>query len=434
VELHEEDRVARRCVLGAVGDIGLHGDVAEQIRRHGPAWAMGAMVDVLRRADVLFGNLEGVVLPRGFPSGGIHPGPLVTDIDVPAVLNAVPFHFVNLANNHVLDAGEEGMFHTRELLESSGIVTGGVGSSQADARTLRVVERNGLRLGFLCYAEDSNYTLSTSGACHAFSEPEAILEDVRSNRDEVDALIVSIHGDLEFMPAPSTTRLAVSRRIAEAGARVVLQHHPHVPQGVELWRGSLIAYSLGNFCCPVFTLPYLVRRLPDTAISQVLLIELDGSRVVGFQRVPCEIARPPSQRPVPVEGPRRAEIEAFLLERDRLLSNGAAVQAGWGEAALARFDRLRRELGGVEDPDAALTLLAKHLFVAENRNWMDEVYRLASERWDELRVTGSRYQPPSDLLFPRRNAPVSWVDRGIATLERIVARLKRARRRPPLSR
>jgi hypothetical protein len=62
---------------------------------------------------------------------------------------------------------------------------------------------------------------------------------------------------------------------------------------------------------------------------------------------------------------------------------------------------------------------------------MDEIYRLASERWAELRISESRYRPPSDVLFPCRSGPTTAMDRAIALLERIVTRLKRARR-PPL--
>ena len=98
------------------------------------------------------------------------------------------------------------MFHTRWQLEALGIVTGGVGENQEDARSLRVLERKGIRFGFLCYAEDSNYTLGNLGPSYAYYSLETVLEDIEANRDCVDVIVVSFHGDQENMETPSPPR------------------------------------------------------------------------------------------------------------------------------------------------------------------------------------------------------------------------------------
>src|SRR5208283_544683 len=117
----------------------------------------------------------------------------------------------------ILDGGTVSMFSTRRAIESQGILTGGVGESQADARRMQTLEKNGLRIGFLCYAEDNNYSLCTRGACHAYYTREAVLEDIHRNRADVDVLIVSLHADLEFMETPSVPRRKNSREFARAG-------------------------------------------------------------------------------------------------------------------------------------------------------------------------------------------------------------------------
>lgn len=319
----------RSVILGAVGDIALFGDVAKQTHARGPAWPMEAMFPVLRKADILFGNMESVVLPPDFPAGRIDPFGMETKFDGTPALKEAGFDFMNLANNHILDGGTVGMFHTRKVIESHGIVTGGIGKTQEEARQMKVIERQGLRFGFLCYAEDTNYTLGTKGPCHAYYDPETILEDIRHNRSKVDVLVVSVHADLEFSETPSVPRRAIARRFAQSGATLVLQHHPHVPQGVEMIGKSLIAYSLGNFCFSVHTDPYLRARLPNTARSFVLLATVTRDGVASFSRTPCEILPPPQQRPVPLTGKHKGRMLAYFEELDRMVQDDDVVRENW---------------------------------------------------------------------------------------------------------
>lgn len=263
--------------LGAVGDISLAGQVAEDALAHGLDWPFEKMRAILGRADVLFGNMESVAIPPDFPREELDPAGLISALpgeEIAAALRRAGFDIMNMAANHVLDAGSIGFDYTQACLENAGIVVGGIGYSQTEARQLKVVEANGLRLGFLCYGEDSNWTLGHTNPGFAYYQLDTVLEDVRRHRPEVDALIVSIHADLEFMPTPSVPRLRNSRAIAEAGATVVLQHHPHVPQGIEMANGCLICYSLGNFVFDAHTDSYMRNNGPHTAHSFVLLAEV----------------------------------------------------------------------------------------------------------------------------------------------------------------
>ena len=116
-----------------------------------------------------------VILPPEFPRDQLDPLAMACTVDGTPALEDAGFDVLNLANNHILDGGILGMFHTRDVVEARGIMAIGVGATQDEARRLRVLERSGLRWGFLCYAEDSVYTLSTSGPCHAYYEPTLVL-------------------------------------------------------------------------------------------------------------------------------------------------------------------------------------------------------------------------------------------------------------------
>ena len=115
---------------------------------------------------------------------------------------------------------------------------------------MRVLERNGIRFGFLCYAEDSNYTLGNLGPSYAYYDLETVLEDIEANRDCVDVIVVSFHGDQENMETPSPQRREEFRALARAGAGIILGHHPHVPQGVEMYEGYVDRLLAGELLLP----------------------------------------------------------------------------------------------------------------------------------------------------------------------------------------
>jgi hypothetical protein len=357
--------------------------------------------------------MESVLLPPDYPEDQIDPEGLVSRYDGTAALKDVPFHFTNLANNHVLDGGQVSMFHTRRAVERAGVAAGGVGRTQAEARRMGVVQAGGLSFGFLCYCEDSNYSLGTTGPCHAYYRLDGVLADVARNRPDVDVLVVSIHADLEFMETPSPRRRDAFRRIAAAGADLVLGHHPHVPQGVELLNGSLIAYSLGNFYFAAHTGEYMRNHLPHTGHSFLLLAEVGRRGVESFTRVPFAILPPPEQRPVPLEGPEADDMLAYLARLDEMARDDETVQRNWREIALRHLDIYLERVKGCDRDDVLEELLGRLLVVAENRGWAEEVFEAVKESWarqagriDPLHrpqyAMKARKRPPGPKGEPRR--------------------------------
>jgi poly-gamma-glutamate synthesis protein (capsule biosynthesis protein) len=401
----------RTVTFGAVGDMAFVGAVAAQMGAAGVDWVFERMRPHLERADLLFGTMETVVVPEDYPRAEIDPQGLVSPLAGPAIghgLARAGFDFVNLAANHILDAGTVGLSHTRRVLSDAGLVTGGVGATQAEARALAVVERGGIRFGFLCYCEDSNYSLGTRGPCHAYYTRESVLEDVARHRRAVDVLVVSVHADLEFMPTPSVPRLQIFRDVARAGADIVLGHHPHVPQGCEIVDGCLIVYSLGNFVFPARSSAYMRRHGADTARSFLLLAEVGRGGVRAFERVPFEIGHGPEERPAPLEGPQATRMLEHLGKLDGHLEDDAFLRDAWRAAATARLatyveqlvrrrvrqpSRWRRVVARLLAPPVAsrthdieriiADLVPRLCLTAENRSWMEEILRMGRERWEE---------------------------------------------------
>jgi poly-gamma-glutamate synthesis protein (capsule biosynthesis protein) len=378
----------RSVTFGAVGDIGFYGETARQMQALGGQWPFEKMRPHLQRADLLFGNMEAVVIPDDFPKEKIDPAGLISPLPGPQCAQALKdagFDFLNLAANHVLDAGAIGLDHTKKCLEAAGLVAAGVGYTQREARKLAVVESGGITFGFLCYCEDNNYTLGHTEPSHAYYELETILADVEKHKREVDVLVVSIHGDIEFMPTPSVPRLRNSRQIARAGAKIILEHHPHVPQGIEMVNGALIAYSLGNFVFEAHTSNYMKGNGPHTAHSFLLLAKVSAKGVESFERVPFDIKEPPEQRPWPLEGKALADMQSYLSQLDALLQDEAFVRKTWREVAIRHLGIYikrageRIEQNGIEN--VLEDLIGRLCLVAENRSWMEEILQIGREQW-----------------------------------------------------
>lgn len=241
---------ADTLTVGAVGDIMLSSWLIEVIDLQGPEYPYAQVLPVLDQADILFGNLEAPFL---VDTTGVEKVEKTYTFAVPprssAVLTAGGFDVVTLANNHILDYGREGLFTTWTVLDSIGIVHVGTGRTRDEAHTHRIVEAGGSRVAFLAY----NHTFpkafwatdSRAGTAHA--SDEGLAREVRRAGAEADIVIVAFHWSGELLETPREYQHILARIAVDNGADLVVGHHPHTLQPLEWYRGSLIAYSLGNF-------------------------------------------------------------------------------------------------------------------------------------------------------------------------------------------
>ncbi len=201
---------------------------------------------VLREADIAFANLE-----TPLSDDARHSGAFRTPTAFADGLRWAGIDVVSTANNHALDAEGEGLLDTREALWKAGVGAVGSGRNLEDARRPFIIERDGMKIGFLGYAQFVNAGTS------AFAQddrpgvvpldPFVIEEDIHRLRDQVDYVVVSFHWAIENSQDTHPDARAFAHRVIDAGADVILGHHPHVPRGVEVYKGKVIFYSLGNF-------------------------------------------------------------------------------------------------------------------------------------------------------------------------------------------
>ena len=221
--------------------------------------------DVFRRADFGFVNMETPVAPAH--SKGSKPFMFDAPIALIDALKANGIKIVSFANNHAMDQGWAGFAETREHLREEGMLFVGSSDTAAQAWQPVIVEANGIKVGWLGMTRWLNgnhnpdkddlphvnffpYPGESGGAPGA--DEAAVLAAVKAARAQCDFLVVSIHWGVEYAPAPRPEDVETAHKMLEAGASVIVGHHPHVLQPVETYRTSdgrdtVIFYSLGNF-------------------------------------------------------------------------------------------------------------------------------------------------------------------------------------------
>lgn len=233
--------------LIAVGDMMLGRGLGEMISLNGADFPFAGIKQVLAEGDILFGVLDAPVSLKGAPNPDKpkdYPKISCAPSAITALKNA-GFDVIHAGTNHILDFGEEGLNTTIDLLDKNGINHIGAGLNVQESRSPAIAESNGIRMGFLGYC--LSYPADNKRAGCAPLRLELIMEDVKNLRRNVNHVIVSLHHGIEYSLYPYPEYMDVVHSIVDAGARVVLGHHPHSIQGTERYKDALIIYSLGNF-------------------------------------------------------------------------------------------------------------------------------------------------------------------------------------------
>ena len=221
--------------------------------------------DVFKGTDFGFVNLETPVAPTH--SHGSKPFMFDAPIALIDALKANGIKLVSFANNHVMDQGWAGFTETREHLREQGLLFVGSGDTGSQAWQPVIVEANGIKVGWLGMTRWLNGNRNPdkddqphvnffpypneSGGAPGMDEA-GVLEAIKQARLKCDLLVVSIHWGIEYAPAPRPEDVETAHKILEAGASVIVGHHPHVLEPVETYRttdgrDAVIFYSLGNF-------------------------------------------------------------------------------------------------------------------------------------------------------------------------------------------
>ncbi|MDP4009303.1 MAG: CapA family protein [bacterium] len=253
VEQDVPDRDASYVLL-FVGDIILDRGVEHMVKTQGEnSWMfpLAPVAEYLKEADFLFGNLESVISDKGHNVGSIysfraHPASM-------EALTTAGFDMVSVANNHSFDYTIEAFADSLKRLEGASILYTGGGFTNREARAPSLFSLpNGTTIGVVAYTTvgSPSWEATENRAGIAWIDEarlNQLREDIANTKKVADIVITSFHFGEEYQPAPSSFQRTIGETAIEAGADIVVGHHPHVLQPLEQYQNGWIAWSLGNF-------------------------------------------------------------------------------------------------------------------------------------------------------------------------------------------
>lgn len=236
--------------LIAVGDIMLSRNVGSAIvSHHDVNYPFKNITSFLKTGDFVFANLE-TPITAGAP---VLTGSMTfrSDPGVEKGLKNAGVTIVSLANNHTMNKGVNGMRDTLSYLDKAGIKHAGGGMNITEALTPAIVTVKGVRFAFLAFNDSdvvpASYGATASHAGTALMDAAVMAKAVKAAKKKADVVIVSMHSGTEYKPTPNSRQTSFAHAAIDAGATIVIGHHPHVVQTVEKYKGKWIIYSLGNF-------------------------------------------------------------------------------------------------------------------------------------------------------------------------------------------
>jgi poly-gamma-glutamate capsule biosynthesis protein CapA/YwtB (metallophosphatase superfamily) len=380
---------AQAVTLAAVGDIHIDRVPPEGLMRH--------VADEIRSADIRFANSEQMFSQGGCPDP--HHATFSHPRNIPA-LQEVGFDVVSLANNHTMDWGAAALLDSIERLESAGIRQVGAGPDMAAARKPVIIERKGVKVGFLAYnctgpdgfeatsdkpgnAAVRIWTIYDKWDYQPATPPQiismarkddlaAMCEDVAALARSCDVCVVSFHWGQHYIPRVIPDYcFEVGRAAVDAGAHLILGGHPHMLKGAEMYKGRAIFYSLGNFAFEqgagpekyrgttrmkalvkkhykVTPLPYPTHAFhPDGLATLIVKAKISPEgRIDSVSFVPCYI-NPQAEPEIFRRGDARGD-EVFDYMSSISASEGLAIEYAWNAEGTEVL--LQAKPGGPDSP------------------------------------------------------------------------------------
>ncbi|GEN54637.1 CapA family protein [Halobacillus faecis] len=292
-----------------VGDMMFGRHVTDVIEKNGTPFLFEKVAPYFQSSDYVTGNFENAVTLSSeeeytLLDKSIH---LQSDESPVTTLKNMNFTNVNLANNHSMDYGEKGLKDTIKTMQNEGLSYVGAGENIEEAQTIDYQEVKGLTVATLGINDvpvaGSPALKYRAGVAEA--DPEDFLPLVKEAESNADMVMVHVHWGAEYDNEPHPRQRDMAKAIVDAGADVIIGHHPHVLSPVEVYKDSVIFYSLGNF---IFDQGW--SRTRDSALVQYDLQE-DGTG--RFEILPMRIRE---ARPSLTENPYNTKKIFFQLTRD----------------------------------------------------------------------------------------------------------------------
>jgi poly-gamma-glutamate synthesis protein (capsule biosynthesis protein) len=280
--------------LTAVGDIMLGRRVAAR-HPNDPNEPLQPLSKLLASADITVGNVESTLSRDGSPTQG--GDSFAASPRVLSGLKRSGFDVIQVANNHLGDYGDKALRETLRRYHDAGLPTVGAGRNLGEARRPVIVERDGIKVGFLAtesIGETPAATRTRAGTNRLDMPPRTgpldraalkrITGDIAALAKRVDTVVVLSHWGTQYTHRPEASQRTAARAFADAGADLIIGGHPHWVQGMQQFGSTPVIYCLGNF---VFDMDFQTKTNEGVILEAVLW----GGQVKAVEPVPYVIDR-----------------------------------------------------------------------------------------------------------------------------------------------
>lgn len=233
--------------LIATGDLMMTARVQPLIKKYGVHYPFDQTRNLLQKANIAMTNLEAPFSRSGLPFKKKYT--FRTPPSYIAGICSSGIDLFTLANNHMMDYGVQGLETTLTLLDQHALYHCGAGLNRKQAEAASIVQVNKRKIAFVAYSltYPEEFWAKNNKAGTAYPHETRIIKHIRMLKKENDAVVVSFHWGGERLVHPKNYQKNYAHRVIDAGADIVIGHHPHVLQGFEIYKNKLIAYSLGNY-------------------------------------------------------------------------------------------------------------------------------------------------------------------------------------------
>ncbi len=358
--------------LSIVGDICPIGAVEKALLNGESDRYLGALMPLLRDADLIIGNLEVPLCKGGDPIPKVGKN-FRADPGLAPLLREAGFGLLTMANNHILDFGVEGLRETLGVLDAQGIVHCGADLTHAEASAPAVVELRGARVAVLNFAEGEYAQAQDDGPGTARLDPGWPEACIRRARQEAEYVVAIVHLGNEYQPIPSPLTVQHCRRLADAGADAVIGHHAHIPQTMEMHHGVPIAFCLGN---ALFGQPWSAAH---QEVKPCWYLGLAARLVLGDGGASLTL-EPFRQRPdltlAPLSSQGRRAFSEYRERCEVILRDPARHRRLWEQEARPLMRYWRDEL-----PEIAAGVAAGGERAYETATLLFNLFRCDAHRW-----------------------------------------------------
>jgi poly-gamma-glutamate synthesis protein (capsule biosynthesis protein) len=231
------------------------------------------------------------------------------------MIKSAGISILNCANNHIGDFGRPGIIETLDWLDSTGLQHVGAGRNSADARKPVVLSLHGKKIGILGYGGNGIHYAGSSSAGTVPCDEQMIVHDVQALVKTVDLVVVNFHWGDEGSSVPNEAQIRLAHAVIDAGADLIIGHHPHVFQGIEYYKSGIIAYSLGNF---------VFGGNSREMNSETVVIKVEvGKNSWRCEPVPVMVVR---WKPQPADSLHSRQVLRLVQERSKIFNQQLALQ------------------------------------------------------------------------------------------------------------